>query len=622
MASVDPPDIEGLKISVVTRNLTYKVRDGKKTWKTILNGVDFIAKPCQLTAIMGSSGSGKTTLLNVVAGRASVGRKAEVGGEVLFNGELAPDNINQFSNYVMQQDHLLEYLTVYETISISAKLKLKSLPREARRERVERVINELGLDECRNVRVGGEAVKGISGGQKKRVSIAIELLDEPSLLFLDEPTSGLDSSLAYDILKVLVDLANVGRTVICTVHQPRSQVFGFFDRLLLLSKGSVVFHGASADALPFFASLGYNCPSHFNPADFFLDVLSSKKGVSGNIGKILDSKIAEISSSTSEENLENPAQRSCSFQGGRVLISEEEVNRFPEMFKNSKFGNALEADIDAATAISETGNSVIGLKVQNYLNFRRGSMWDWSRSFVILCRRVWLNSVRNPMDSYIQLSINIVFGLIIGGLFFQLGDDGVGNQVFSQAANFAGLLFFVVTQCSFSQLEALLAFPRQRSLFNRETAGGLYRPSAFYAAQTFTKMPFQHIPALLFCTIVYWMAGLAPTAVQYFQFLLISFLTVFAAIGYCFMIGSSVADLTLVNIVAPTGLVMMMILSGYMLKDNVIPWWIGWAKYLSFMRYALFAFDQTQFSHNDVFATVSNNQILAYLGIGLSPTVW
>eukprot|EP00386_Alphamonas_edax_P003151 GDKI01009677.1.p1 GENE.GDKI01009677.1~~GDKI01009677.1.p1 ORF type:complete len:723 (-),score=240.73 GDKI01009677.1:1332-3500(-) len=263
-------------MSVVTRGLCYSVPDPKTKGKSIqiIKNVDVCVKPGQLLAIMGPSGGGKTTMLNLLAQRISGGDRS---GEILYNGRPAKEvNMKKISNYVMQHDQLLEFLTVEETLLFNAALKLKHLGKKERYERVERIMAELGLTVCRNVAIGGQFKKGISGGQKKRVSIAIELLDNPSLLFLDEPTSGLDSSLAFDVLKILVDMAKAGRTVICTMHQPRSQVFALFDQLLLLSRGEVVYQGPAAEAEHHFKSMSYACPKHFNPADFMLDLLSTK----------------------------------------------------------------------------------------------------------------------------------------------------------------------------------------------------------------------------------------------------------------------------------------------------------------------------------------------------------
>jgi len=265
-------------IAVAVRSLTYTVPDIKSKKKlTIVKNVDFMVKPGQLLAIMGPSGSGKSTLLNLLAGRITASKQS-IKGKITYNGR-RDVNPRMFSRYVMQHDHLLEYMTVDETLMTAAALKMKRAGVAVRQARVNEVLRELGLWDCRNTYIGGHETKGISGGERKRVSIAIELLDNPKLLFLDEPTTGLDSSRAYDTLKILMRLARAGRTIICTVHSPRSPVFALFDLVLLLSKGAVVFHGAANEAVPYFKSIGYACPPHFSPPDFILDMLTEKTDV-------------------------------------------------------------------------------------------------------------------------------------------------------------------------------------------------------------------------------------------------------------------------------------------------------------------------------------------------------
>lgn len=264
-------------VTVVARNLTYTVYNKpERSGKKLLDNVQFCARPGQMVAIMGPSGAGKTMLLNALAGRLRAHSKASrYSGNVYYNGKR-----NDFSSlrtsgcYVTQEDVLFEHLTVRETLKFAARLRLPTLSKEQLEERIGRVVENLGLENCQNVVVGGVKRKGISGGQKKRLCIGIEMLSDPSLLFLDEPTSGLDSSLAYDVLEVMIKLAREKRTVICTIHQPRSQLFALFDQLVLLSAGQIVYHGPAAYAQQYFASIGHPCPWQFNPADFFLDLVS------------------------------------------------------------------------------------------------------------------------------------------------------------------------------------------------------------------------------------------------------------------------------------------------------------------------------------------------------------
>ncbi|OWM63619.1 hypothetical protein CDL15_Pgr008162 [Punica granatum] len=215
--------------------------------KPILQGLTGHARPGKLLAIMGPSGCGKTTLLDALAGR--LNSKARQTGEILFNGRKQPLAYGT-SAYVTQEDVLTWTLTVREAVYWSAELQLPdSIPLSEKRERAEATIKEMGLHDAVDTRIGGWGKKGLSNGQKRRVSICMEILTRPRLLFLDEPTSGLDSAASYYVMKRIVDLAKHNNmVVIASVHQPNSEVFQLFEDLCLLSLGSMVYFGPSTGA--------------------------------------------------------------------------------------------------------------------------------------------------------------------------------------------------------------------------------------------------------------------------------------------------------------------------------------------------------------------------------------
>lgn len=205
-----------------------KAHDGPELdTKTLLHDVSADIARGTLTAIIGGSGSGKTTMLNTMAERITSGRLI-ITGSTTFNGKQGIHSIR--SAYVMQQDVLLPTLTVRETLQYSADLRLPPPTTEEERKKVvEEVILELGLKECADTRIGNNIHKGCSGGEKRRTSIGVQLLSNPSVLFLDEPTTGLDATSAFQLVRTLKSLAGKGRTVVTTIHQPRSEIWGLFD---------------------------------------------------------------------------------------------------------------------------------------------------------------------------------------------------------------------------------------------------------------------------------------------------------------------------------------------------------------------------------------------------------
>ncbi|KAG9142660.1 hypothetical protein Leryth_005424 [Lithospermum erythrorhizon] len=257
-----------MTISPVTlkfEDIVYKIKLEKNgsSWgrpsrtkeKTILNGLTGMVCPGEILAMLGPSGSGKTTLLTALGGRLS----GKLSGKITYNGKPFSGSIKRRTGFVAQDDVLYPHLTVYETLMFTALLRLpQSLSKEDKERHVEHIIAELGLTKCRNSMIGGPLFRGISGGEKKRVSIGQEMLINPSLLLLDEPTSGLDSTTAQRIITTLKRLASGGCTVVTTIHQPSSRLYHMFDKVVVLSEGQpnllLVLH-----PLPeYFSSIGFS----------------------------------------------------------------------------------------------------------------------------------------------------------------------------------------------------------------------------------------------------------------------------------------------------------------------------------------------------------------------------
>jgi ABC-type multidrug transport system ATPase subunit len=242
--------------------------------KQILNGIQGVAHPGQLMAIMGASGAGKTTFLDILARK---NKRGVVEGDFYINGEKVSDaEYRSVIGFVDQEDTMLPTLTVHETILNSALLRLpRDMGIHAKEQRVYEVEKQLGIHGIKDQIIGSEEGngRGVSGGEKRRVSIACELVTSPSILFLDEPTSGLDAYNAFNVIECLVTLAKTyNRTVVFTIHQPRSNIVALFDHLVLLAKGKTVYSGEFSKCQEYFQNLGYDCPPGFNIADYLVDL--------------------------------------------------------------------------------------------------------------------------------------------------------------------------------------------------------------------------------------------------------------------------------------------------------------------------------------------------------------
>ncbi|KAK4942242.1 FAD-dependent urate hydroxylase [Elasticomyces elasticus] len=250
-------------------NLSYNLKG-----KEIISGISGIAHPGQVTAIMGASGAGKSTFLDILARK---NKRGTVLGNMYVNGEKILDTeYRNVIGFVDQEDSLLPTLTVHETIQTSALLRLPAdMGLSVKEQRVIEVMQQLGIYHIKDQLIGSEEGngRGISGGEKRRVGIACELVTSPSILFLDEPTSGLDAFNAFNVVECLVTLAKTyNRTVIFTIHQPRSNIVALFDQLILLAKGRTVYSGPFSSCQAYFDHIGYTCPPGFNIADYLVDL--------------------------------------------------------------------------------------------------------------------------------------------------------------------------------------------------------------------------------------------------------------------------------------------------------------------------------------------------------------
>lgn len=252
-----------------------KAQGIKVTRQKILKGVNGYAMPGQTLYIMGSSGAGKTSLLNMISDRISLRNGATSSGTVMINDKTKLTNsvFGNLAAYVMQDDILYQHFTPREALIFAAKLKLGGSDK-IQNERVNHLLEELGLSQIADTVIGGVFNKTISGGERKRTAIGVELITDPSLILLDEPTSGLDSFKALSIVKLLRSQARKGKTVIATIHQPSSEAFACFDRLILMMDGNIVYQGDALNSILYFKQMDFVCSSTTNPADFYMRILS------------------------------------------------------------------------------------------------------------------------------------------------------------------------------------------------------------------------------------------------------------------------------------------------------------------------------------------------------------
>ncbi|XP_052766024.1 ATP-binding cassette sub-family G member 5-like [Mya arenaria] len=452
-------------------NVNYEVKEWVGPWwkgacfrkirhKQVLNNVTLRLKSGEITAILGNSGSGKTSLLDVITCRSS----GKVTGGVYYNGaRCTRDVIQNHATYVMQADRLLPNLTVRETLRYTASLKLPGHTSNAVIDRkVAQVITEMGLKEVADSRVGGHIIRGISGGEQRRVTIAIQLLKDPDMIFLDEPTSGLDSYTARYLVSNLRDLARRGKIVLLTIHQPSSEIFTLLDNIGIMSRGEMVYCGAAENVVEYFTVLGYPCDKYTNPLDKYVDVAS------------IDRRDKD-----SEES------------------SVKRVDSLVRAYRNSR----LHADTAAAITKYTQGRSATWKKEQ------KDPGPSYPRVFITILNRMYRNLFRDRKDYVARLLLLPLFFLFILIFLGRLKHNQKSIQ------DRVGLLYQSATVPPFMGIiNSIPLFPCFRDLYFRESRDGLYGTATFLSAYSLHVLPFHAISSVIFSSMVYWVTGMHPGA--------------------------------------------------------------------------------------------------------------
>ncbi|CAF3762149.1 unnamed protein product [Adineta steineri] len=488
-----------------------------------------------LWAVMGASGSGKSTLLNTLACRLDVNTIVE--GEMRLNG--APyDNaeLKRIAGYVMQDNLLNGYLTVEETLMYTAKLRLPRIfTDKQRKERVEDVMTDLNLVPVRKAIIGTTMKQGISGSERKRLCVSMELLNRPQLLFLDEPTTGLDSVTALDLLHTLHKLAH-GKsqekavTIVCSIHQPQSKIFDLFDSLVLLKAGNIIYQGPRNQAMEVYHAAGFSCPLYTNPADHLLDVITPLK-----IGTI------------------------------HVTLEQEAATE--------------EAIIRCQPPVDIDLNMGVDKRHAQMANLPLNPTW-LTQTRILLCRNLREQS-RKSRILMISLIQTIIMAVLISIAFLN-----IGNTQTSIVRREPVIFFCIINQGFFGALTVINSFPVERTLTLRERASGTYFVSAYFTAKILADTLVQLPIPIVFSCIVYFPVGLQFTAAKFFIFTLFMLLCSIAATSLALMISAICKTTNMSVTVLPMAFEVSRLFGGFLLAPSRVPVYFSWLDALSYIKYS------------------------------------
>ncbi|KAM8787164.1 ATP-binding cassette sub-family G member 8 isoform 2-T2 [Rhynchonycteris naso] len=531
-----------------------------------IQSLSFRVRSGQMLAIIGSSGCGRASLLDVITGRGHGGKIKS--GEIWINGQPStPQLVRKSVAHVRQHDQLLPNLTVRETLAFVAQLRLPRTFSQAQRDkRVDDVIAELRLRQCANTRVGNAYVRGVSGGERRRVSIGVQLLWNPGILILDEPTSGLDSFTAHNLVKTLSRLAKGNRLVLISLHQPRSDIFRLFDLVLLMTSGTTIYLGAAQHMVQYFTAVGYPCPRYSNPADFYVDLTSINR----------QSREQEVATREKAQSL--------------AVLFREKVHDFDDFLWRAEAKEPGVGTCSKSLTPRDTDHLPTPIKLPGLV-----------QQFTTLIRRQISNDFRDLPTLLIHGAEACLMSLIIGFLYY--GHGAIKLSFMDTAA----LLFMIGALIPFNViLDVIAKCHSERAMLYYELEDGLYTAGPYFFAKILGELPEHCAYILIYGMPTYWLASLRPSPEPFLLHFLLVWLVVFccrtmalcaAALLPTFHMSSFFGN-ALYNSFYLTG--------GFMISLNNL-WTVpAWISNVSFLRWCFEGLMQIQFKGQTYHLAVGN----------------
>jgi ABC-type multidrug transport system ATPase subunit len=520
---------QGVGYTVVTRNGD----------KEILSNISGQLSSGDVCALMGPSGSGKTSLLNVLAGRVrSRDGKQTISGDMRLGGKsLTGVLLRKRIAYVMQQDVLYATQTPREALLFSAKLRMPaSVSLSEKSELVEKMLKDLGLTKCADTYIGNELMCGISGGEKKRTSVGIELIMRPKLVFLDEPTSGLDSYSAHQVIGKLRELADgSGCNILCTIHQPSSEVFHSFSKVIVLREGQLFFFGTVEQLSAQLSKLGNGCPSEYNLADHTMFLLM-----------------------TGEEN------KITTLQEGLRLERESS-------------GNSIKGDPPAEKPDNEGLGTAAGFCTQLLELSRREASAVW----------------RDKPGLIASVMIPLILNLFFAFIFFQVGDTSQSN--YDSQSHFGAIAQVAISGMFGAAQPLLLRFPLDRGIFLREYSTCTYGAVPYALSKSMVELPQSLLNSVIVWGSCYAVMGLHGNFIDY---VLIFWITGMAASSVALLVGSVAANAEVASQAAPAIFVPQLLFAGFFIKIDNVPVFLRWVQYICALKYGMNLFLLNEFGED------------------------
>lgn len=527
-------------------NVKVKLKDGKM--KQILFDQGGVANSGEVVAIIGASGSGKTTLMNYLSGF--------IGPEFITKGKLnlgSPKEVSNkvirgISGYVLQEDIIQTQLTVYENIEYSARFKLSNISKTQLKERVNGSIQMLNLEKCRNTRIGTEFKRGVSGGEKKRCCVAMELVNEPPILFLDEPTTGLDSVNAEDVVLCMKELAKNNKIVISTIHQPSVDLLKMFDRLIIMHEGMAVYSGKYEEMSGYYALHGVTIPNYVNQVEYILTCLN------------MNESNCKLLAETAADNKTNY------FEYGSV-----------EAVKKA----CLEAkqNTRSETIVRKTTDENVDKMIKRSAVQRNGFI----SSVGVQMERTFKTFFRDRRTFMAQIAVNIFYVILALILFRQLGTDYAGVQ------NRTGVLYYLMMVAIMSMMQiTAMAFSTGMTVLKKELMQGQYTPASYFIGVTVPPDLPTIIIMLSSSVGIFFISNLNfKDWNKLWNFMLLITGSIQAGEGMGHVLAATFSDPSKTIAAVPIVLMPLQLFSGFLFDLDSIPSFLKPVSWISIFRYSL-----------------------------------
>ncbi|POM74141.1 Pleiotropic drug resistance protein ABC Superfamily [Phytophthora palmivora] len=540
--------------------------------KEILRNVSGVLKPGTMTLVLGQPGSGKSSLLKVLGGRFPTTKRVHIDGEMTYNGTSQDKfgaRLPQFVSYVDQHDKHFPTLTVKETLEFAnactgvnlskREEKLYSHGTDAQNQAAVNVlrttyqhypnimIQQLGLENCQNNILGNAMVRGVSGGERKRVTTGEMAFGNKFVLLMDEISTGLDSAATFDIISTQHSLAKtLKKTVMISLLQPSPEVFALFDDVILLNDGYVMYHGPRAQVLGYFESLGFKCPANRDVADFLLDLGTNKQ---------------------------------YQYEDG---VCPRSASEFAEAFEKSLIRGYM---MDVLNAPLDPTRVADKQKFMDPCPEFQQNFWDGTMN---LTRRQMMVTLRNTSLLKSRLIMSVLLGLLNGSTFYQF--EAADAQVV------IGMVYVAVNFITVGQSSQMPVFMDLRDVFNKQRGSNFFRTSSFVLATSVSQIPLALMEAIIFGSLIYWMCGFVSTAAGYFLFELVLFLTSMMFAAWFFFLAAVLPDMNVAGPLSQLSLFFTTLFCGFVITRGQMPQYLIWLYWISPQAWAIRASAANQYT--------------------------